>query len=132
MGGMSMPEPTATEVNPTTQNPVNWTYKIRKHKSLIKAPQKDANGQPLYKDGVPVIKAFMMFRYRLVLHSEKYGAVIEYNINKPNRAKIVPFFSHRENKKQYMAGAMKTHLLERFAPAEADKIVKECLAAVGG
>jgi hypothetical protein len=131
MGGMSMPEPTATE-NPTTQNPVNWTYKIREHKSLIKAPQKDANGNPLYKDGKPVIKAFMMFRYRLVLHSEKYGAVIEYNINKPNRAKKVPFFSHRENKKQFMPVAMQRHLVGRFTAVEAQQIVKECLAAVGG
>ena len=125
-----MAEPTTAET--TTLEPRNWTYKIREQKSLIKSQVKDESGRLVYKEGVPVTKAFMMFRYYLVLHSEKYGAIVEYNINRPNRAKKVPFFTHRESKKQYLPMAMRTHLVGRFTAVEARQIVQECLAAVGG
>jgi len=113
-----------------TQPPINWTYKIKELKSFIKTPAKNEQGQPIFEDGKPKMRAFVMFRHRLVLHSEKYGAVVEYNINKPNRAKKVPFFTHCDNKKQYLPRAMQTHLVGRFTAVEAKQIVEECLAAI--
>jgi hypothetical protein len=115
---------------PTTE-PVNWTYKIRKTKQLIRSQLKTPQGELVWEDGLPKMKTFVMFRYRLILHSEKYGAVIEYNVNKPNKAKVVPFFTNRASKKQYLPGAMRKHLVGRFTATEAKQIVEECIEALG-
>ena len=116
------------EVVPQTTQ-ANWTYNITKHKQVIMSPVKDQHGNQVYKDGEPKINTFIMFRYRLVLHSEKYAAIIEYNINKPNRAKKVHFFSNRETKKQFLPMAMRRELVGRFNTVEAQQIVAECIDA---
>ena len=104
----------------------NWTYKIRKIRNFIQAPISDANGKPVYENGEPKTSKFVVYRYRLILHSEKYATVLEYNISPPNRAKSVVFFTNRETKKQYLPFEMKKCLSGWFTATEAGIIVSEC------
>jgi len=97
-----------------------WTYEITENASLIKKVDKD--------DPEAKPTRFRLVRHYLVLRSKKFDAIIVYNINGPNRAKKVPFFTHRKSKRQYLASGLERELTGRFNATEAKQIVEECLA----
>lgn len=99
-----------------------WTYEITENVNFIKKVDKDD------LEATPV--RFRIKRFYLVLRSKKFDAIIVYNVNRPNRAKIAPFFTHRKSKKQYGEKGMVRELTGRFTETEARTIVTECLAYV--
>ena len=99
-----------------TQNTADWKFEVIVKRGMITNEVTDSDGKTVFNETTGDIekKKFMVKRVYLVCASEKYGATIVYNINKPNRSKKAPFFTDRKTKKQYFVSTLTTRLQALF------------------